>query len=324
MRESTCYQRAYERERLARLEAERLLDEKTRELYQNVVTLEATVTQLKKTQEQLIHSEKMASVGQLVAGVAHEINNPVGFVLSNTETAKEYFSNLLALDDYVMRTLFPKMDEAVAQGYLQQREKLDVSYLAEDVPSLMADSVEGLTRIKGIVTSLKSVSHPGNNDFDNCDVNECIDQSLKMVNNELKYKMRVHKQLEPVPQIKAQFSQLQQVLINMFVNAAHACDVEGDLNIKTYCACQHGQQGIVIQVEDNGHGMNENVRRRIFDPFYTTKTVGQGTGLGLSISFGIIEKHQGHIAVQSAPGQGTTFCIFLPVAMKEQMLEQRH
>jgi signal transduction histidine kinase len=316
MSELASFQRAYEREKLARMEAERLLDEKSRELYKSVVTLEDTLQQLEKTQEQLIRSEKMASIGQLVAGVAHEINNPIGFVLSNTKVASDSFDSLLALDRFVMTKMLPKLDESLVRTYLAQREAQEIGYLADDVDGLMGDSVDGLHRIKDIVDNLKCVSHPGNGCFEQCDINDCIEKSLKMVHNELKYKMQVVKQLDPLPCVAAQSAQIQQVFINMFVNAAHACERNGILTLKTYLADKDGVHGVMIHIEDNGHGMSKGVQRRIFDPFYTTKGVGEGTGLGLSISFGIIQKHQGCISVNSMPGQGSEFCIFLP-ALRE-------
>lgn len=312
MSELASYQRAYERERKARMESERLLEQKSRELYKNVVTLEKTVKTLKRTQEQLIQSEKMASIGQLVAGVAHEINNPVGFVLSNTKVAKDYFEAFLAMDLFVMRQLLPKMDQALVRAYLEQREQQDIGYLSDDVDGLMTDSVDGLHRIRDIVENLKTVSHPGSGEFETCDINQCIEHALKMVHNEIKYKLQVVKRFEQLPSIYAQSSQLQQVLINIFLNALQACADDGVLTLRTRCADKDGEHGVMVEIEDNGHGMPEKVKRRIFDPFYTTKTVGEGTGLGLSISFSIIQKHHGDISVDSAPGEGTVFCIFLP------------
>jgi signal transduction histidine kinase len=307
------YKQAYLRERAARHKAEQLLDAKTRALYDNVLALESTVDELKRTQEQLIQSEKMASIGQLAAGVAHEINNPIGFVLSNTQVMGEYIDNLLKLDKFMMEKLPTPDSSALSEAYHQQRELLDIDYIREDIRELVNDSTSGLERVKDIVLNMKKVSH-NSVCFEDCNLNDCIEQSLKVVMSEFKYKLIVRKQLSSLPLICAHPGHLQQVLINMFINAAHACEDKGLLVVSTSDECANGHGWVAITISDNGVGMPLDVQRKIFDPFYTTKDVGVGTGLGLSVAIGIIEKHKGQIMVDSEVGKGTTFTIQLPIS----------
>ena len=313
MTDENTYKKAWERERQARQIAEDLLDEKTRALYNNVVELEATIAELKQTQAQLLQSEKMATIGQLAAGVAHEINNPVGFVLGNTTVVSEYIDSLLQLDAFVMNRLLPHCNDQVSQSYLTLREEHDIDYVGEDALGLIDDSLGGLNRIKDIVANLKVVSHRGPQQPQACDINDTIEQALKLVLNEIKYKMEIRQHLTSLPTIQAHPAELQQVWINLFVNAAHACQEEGILEISTAVCILEAKQWIAIYIKDNGSGMDETTKRRLFDPFYTTKPVGVGTGLGLSVSFGIIEHHQGKITVESSPGKGSTFTILLPL-----------
>jgi two-component system NtrC family sensor kinase len=310
--EDIDYKQAYLRERIARIEAERLLDDKTRALYDNVVALELSVVDLNQTQGQLIQSEKMASIGQLAAGVAHEINNPIGFVLSNTQVMQGYVDNLLSLERFTVEKLTAQQELDWFEEYMQRREALEVDYIHKDINELITDSLGGLIRVKCIVENLKTVSH-NSSDFVPCQLNDCIEQALKVVMSEFKYKVVVQKQLATLPLIGAHPGQLQQVLINMFVNAAHACEQDGVLTVTTSCDAESAPGWVAIQIQDNGCGMSSEIRSKIFDPFYTTKSVGTGTGLGLSVAFGIIQKHHGKIAVESEEGQGTVFTIELPI-----------
>lgn len=308
------YQIAYERERHARLKAETLLDEKTRALYDNVIELEKTVGALKATQEKLIQSEKMASIGQLAAGVAHEINNPVGFSLSNITTLTEYFESLATLDGFVQTHLAAFGEQARVADYQQLRQQQDVDFIYEDAEPLLSDTVKGLHRVRDIVANLKKVSHQGELTREACDINQCIDDSIKVVWNELRYSMEIERDFATLPAVHCQSSEIHQVLMNMFLNAGHACGEQGRLRIKTHCKRESQQDWVVIDIADDGRGMPKSVLNKIFDPFFTTKPVGVGTGLGLSISFGIIEKHQGKIEVVSKEGQGTCFSIYLPLS----------
>ncbi|MEO0369586.1 MAG: ATP-binding protein [Pseudomonadota bacterium] len=307
MADTINYQRAYEREKRAREMAEQLLDDKSRELYANVMELRETVDTLKKTQAQLIQSEKMASLGQLAAGVAHEINNPVGFSLSNITTLKDYFESLMAADEAITQDDQQTEVQLIAR-YKQLREEHDIDFIREDTPELLDDTINGLGRVKDIVANLRKLSHQGSEAFEPCDINECIHDCLKATDNELKYKMTVELDLEECPSIQGQAAEINQILINLFVNANQACEPSGILNISS----QADAQNVVVKVSDNGMGIAADRISKIFDPFHTSKPVGVGTGLGLSISHGIMEKHGGSISVQSKEGVGTTFTLRFP------------
>ncbi len=311
------YKVAYERERFARERAEQLLDEKTRSLYENVVKLQTTVDQLEETQDKLVQSEKMASIGQLAAGVAHEINNPIGFSLSNLKMLEEYLASILKLDAVVFDGLTSEPDSALSKKYHQVREDEDIDFVVGDLKELLKDTIKGLDRVSGIVSNLNKVSHSGDLHKELCDINEIALDSLKVVWAELKYKIKVKKSFAQLPKIYCHGSEIHQVLMNLFLNASHACEEQGLLMIKTYQTTVQDRKMIAIEVKDNGKGMSREIRKKIFDPFFTTKPVGEGTGLGLSVSFGIIEKHQGTIDVASKEGVGTMFTIMLPEKLEE-------
>ena len=313
MPDENPYKAAYERERQARKMAESLLDDKTRSLYDNVVKLESMVAELEEAQDKLIQSEKMASIGQLAAGIAHEINNPIGFSLSNLNTLTDYLESILLLDKLVIKALPNMTDEGFSSQYQALRNDQDIDFIYEDIESLLADSVKGLNRVSAIVANLKKVSHSGDLEKDSCDINELIDEALKVVWSELKYTMKVYKDFGTLPNLLCYGGEIIQVLMNLFLNASYACEDNGELNIRTYQTTINKDQWIIIKVQDNGKGMAPEVVKKIFDPFFTTKAVGVGTGLGLSVSFGIIDKHDGTIKVHSEEGKGTTFTILLPL-----------
>ncbi|MDP2561650.1 sensor histidine kinase [Psychrobium sp. 1_MG-2023] len=312
MTENT-YKIAYERERQARLRAEFLLDEKTRELYQNVVSLEEALADLKATQKKLIQSEKMASIGQVAAGVAHEINNPLGFSLSNVSTFEQYCESLLKLESFV-HTELPKIgNEQFVNQYLALRKEEDIDFIHEDSNEIIESTLVGLMRIKKIVASLKNVTHQSISEKKLCNINDCIRESLDVVWNELKYGMEVECHYGHIPPVLCESSEIHQVLMNMFINAKHACDNKGKLDISTSRIEKDDQSWVAIQIKDDGRGIASDSLDKIFEPFYTTKPVGKGTGLGLSVSHGLIRSHGGKIEVTSIEGEGTTFTILLKI-----------
>lgn len=323
MSELDEYKKAYQREKKSRLLAEQLLNDKTRELYDNVLDLEGTLNKLKTTQTQLIQSEKMASLGQLTAGVAHEINNPISYSYSNLSCLAENITELFKLDKYLCDFLTDSNDiEQLRIGYQQLRKEIDADYLISDTPELITDTVDGLERVKKIVNNLKKVSYQGGENLLPFDVNESIKDCIRVLANELKYTMNVKLDIGEEKQLLGDPSDLNQVFINLFINAIHACkdkDKDKDkskdkglLIIKSKIV----NEEIVITIQDNGRGIPEESLPRIFDPFYTTKPIGEGTGLGLPVSHGIIEKHNGHIDVESIVDKGTTFIITLPLAVQ--------
>lgn len=271
---------------------------------------QSLIRKLQEAHEQLLQSEKMASVGQLAAGIAHEINNPVGFVNSNMGMLQNYVSTLFnVIDQY--DALLEKLPEASQMlGHISDiRERADLKFLKDDVADLVNESMEGLKRVKDIVQSLKDFSHVGETDWQEADLHQGIDSTLNIVKNEIKYKANVVKDYGNLPPIKCIISQLNQVFMNLLVNASHAIKESGVITVSTGC----NGAWVWVKIADNGSGIPPENMNRIFEPFFTTKPIGSGTGLGLSLSYGIVKKHGGRIEVESELGKGTTFTIHLPV-----------
>lgn len=282
------------------------------QLVLNYRNIKETNRRLEEAQNQLLQSEKMASIGQLAAGVAHEINNPIGFVSSNLGSLRRYVEALLKLVSAYGR----HRDELLADpeiGALEQAADLD--YIAEDLPELLRESEDGLSRVKKIVQDLKDFSRVDSADWQDADINAGIESTLNVVMNEVKYRADVERHYGQLPPVRCLAGQLNQVFMNLIVNAAHAMEGKrGLISLRSGCEARDGRQGVWIEVADNGKGMPPEVQRRIFEPFFTTKPVGQGTGLGLSLAFSIVQKHSGVIEVVSTPGQGTCFKVWVPVA----------
>ncbi|GAB3472266.1 hypothetical protein GCM10027321_45070 [Massilia terrae] len=277
---------------------------------------------LSMAQEQLVQSEKLASIGQLAAGVAHEINNPIGYVFSNFETLGTYIARLLSMLEAYQQAESGIGDRALLEKLRKQREEMDIDFLIEDIPLMMDESREGITRVRKIVQDLKDFSRvDANQEWQWADLHAGIDSTLNIVSNEVKYKADVVKEYGDIPEIECQPSHINQVIMNIVVNGAHAINAErGMITIRTG---RQGEDQVWIEISDNGAGIPKEIQSRIFDPFFTTKPIGSGTGLGLSLSYGIIQKHNGQIEVQSEPGQGTTFRITLPVRQQEGAAEER-
>ncbi len=270
--------------------------------------LKAMLHKVEEAQQQLLQSEKMAAIGQLAAGIAHEINNPVGFVNSNLGTLKTYIDRLLALTEVYEQHLPPI--EAQASELKQARSVADLDFLREDLPDLLRESREGLERVTRIVHDLKDFSRVDQAERQAADLNLALESTLNVVRNELKYKADIHLDLAPLPPIDCYPAQINQVFMNLLVNAAQAIPQHGDIRIRSGCSAG----GVWFEIEDNGKGMPAEVQKRIFEPFFTTKPVGKGTGLGLSISYDIIvKKHGGKIEVRSQENTGTTFRVWLPL-----------
>ena len=269
--------------------------------------LETLLNKVEAAQQQLLQSEKMAAIGQLAAGVAHEINNPVGFVNSNLGTLKTYVGQLL--------TVIDAYQGGDGSTIAAARQTADLEFLREDLPALLAESQDGLSRVTKIVQDLKDFSHVDQAEHQVADLNAAMESTLNVVWNELKYKAEVIRDLGPIPPVDCVPAQINQVFMNLLVNAAQAIPQQGKITVRS------GQQDdqVWFDIEDTGQGMSEAVRNRIFEPFFTTKPVGKGTGLGLSISYDIIvKKHGGRMDVTSTPGQGTCFRIWLPLVYPEQ------
>jgi len=273
--------------------------------------LEAANQQLQQTQNQLLQSEKMAAIGNLAAGVAHEINNPVGYVNSNLGTLEKYLADVFAvMDKYEMATTQIPRNSPLLEELHQLKQKIDIGYIREDIKALISESHHGLERVKRIVLDLKNFSRADTQEeWAQADLNQGMETTLNVVWNELKYKCEVVKEYGQLPEIYCLPAQLDQVFLNLLVNAAQAIETRGKITIRT------GQEDgkVWVEVSDTGKGIPPENIPHLFEPFFTTKPVGQGTGLGLSVSYSIVEKHHGKIEVHSEVGKGSTFRVWLPV-----------
>ncbi|MBZ0105099.1 MAG: PAS-domain containing protein [Sulfuricella denitrificans] len=271
----------------------------------------ALIKKLEQAHNQLLQSEKMASIGQLAAGVAHEINNPIGYVYSNIGSLEQYIQQLFQVTNAYERAESALTDPQLLKSIRAAKQSSDWEYLKKDVFDLLHESSEGIVRVKRIVQDLKDFSHVDGVEWQWVDLHKGINSTLNVVNNEIKYNAVVVKEYGEIPEVECLASQLNQVFMNMLVNASHAIGENGNgrITIRT------GIKDEMVQIEfsDTGKGISPENLTRIFDPFFTTKPVGKGTGLGLSLSYGIIEKHHGRIEVESEVGKGTTFRILIPV-----------
>ncbi|MFH1076271.1 MAG: ATP-binding protein, partial [Pseudomonadota bacterium] len=285
----------------------------------SVVVAYKDLTHLKMMQQQLLQSEKMAAIGQLAAGVAHEINNPVGFVSSNLNTLDDYRRDLLdlfgqyaKLEDMVSAAS-PEdkgLKEALNAISLRKRE-MDMDFLLKDFSKLISECKDGARRIKRIVSDLREFSHAGEAEMTYTDINKNIETTINIAWNELKHKAEVVKQFGELPLVSCYPQQLNQVFMNILVNAAQAIEERGKIVITT----AHKDSVVEIRFSDTGAGITKESLPKIFEPFFTTKPVGKGTGLGLHVAYNIVKKHNGNITVESAPGKGSVFTIILPVDM---------
>ncbi|WP_175665767.1 histidine kinase [Burkholderia ambifaria] len=267
---------------------------------------------LEETHVQLLQSEKLASIGQLAAGVAHEINNPVGFISANLNTLKTWVRSLL---DVIAahEAALPQLEPAQRDALAAMGRATDLDYVRDEIATLIDESIDGALRVRRIVQDLRDFSRPGSGEWCVGDIHAGLESTLNVVHNELKYKADIVREYGDVPPVECLPSQLNQVFMNLLVNAAHAIPERGVITIRT----SSDDEQVSIAISDTGTGMTPDIVRRIFDPFFTTKPVGQGTGLGLSVSHGIVERHRGTIDVTSEPGRGTTFRIRLPIRRAE-------
>lgn len=271
----------------------------------------ALIRRLEEAQNQLLQSDRMASIGQLAAGVAHEINNPVGFVNSNLGSLQRYVTDMLRLLSVYERAEVA-LPGAAIQEITQVKEEIDVAFLREDVTSLLAESLDGLKRVTRIVQDLKDFSHVDEAERQWADLEAGLESTLRVVWNELKYKAEVVREFAGIPPIECFPFQLNQVFMNLLVNASHALDGRGTITIRT----GHDDTQVWVEVQDTGRGIKPEHLSKIFEPFFTTKPVGQGTGLGLSLAYGIVKKHGGRVEARSELGRGTVFKVILPKTLE--------
>ena len=266
---------------------------------------------LRGAQDQLLQSERLASIGQLAAGVAHEINNPIGYVFSNFGTLEAYLERLFEMLEAYEEAEAALAGSSIADRLATLRERVELDYLKQDIPMLMSESKEGLSRVRKIVQDLKEFSRVDTHqEWAWASLHQGIDSTLNIVANEIKYRADVRREYGVLPDIECLPSELNQVFLNLLVNAAQAIGPGRGLIV-----VRSGDAGdeVWVEVEDDGSGIAPEHLARVFDPFFTTKPVGRGTGLGLSLSYGIVQKHHGRIDVRSEPGRGSCFRVTLPV-----------
>ena len=288
------------------------------------VAIITDITDKKDMETQLVQAKKMESIGQLAAGIAHEINTPAQFVGDNTRFIKDAFGDMIALSDSFMKLFEAVKNGAVNDELVSELDELvdeaDLEYLGEEVPSAIDQSLDGIGRISNIVRAMKEFSHPGNKDREKADLNRAISNTITVASNEWKYAADVDTDFdEDLPTVDCYAQELNQVVLNIIVNAAHAIETanrdhpaqKGLISIRTRSL---GDQ-VEIQISDTGCGIPHDIIDRVFDPFFTTKEVGKGTGQGLAMAYKtVVEQHKGHLSVESAPGEGATFTIRLPVS----------
>lgn len=263
--------------------------------------LERANNEIRDTQGKLIHTAKMASLGQLVAGVAHELNNPIGFIYSNMDHLRDYSEKLVRLIEVA---------EKNPSALPTEKEKADLDYIVKDLPKLISSCEDGARRTRDIVLGLRNFSRLEEAHLKQVDLHEGLESTLALLTGELKNRVKVSKDFGQLPKVTCYPSQLNQVFMNVLSNAAQSIEGEGEIQLRTRLLAD---DRVEVIIRDTGKGMNRQTQEKIFDPFFTTKALGRGTGLGLSISYGVIQKHGGEIQVASEVGKGTEFRILLPV-----------
>ena len=277
--------------------------------------LDEKASEIKDAHAMLLQSEKLASIGQLAAGVAHEINNPIGFISSNLNTLEQYIKDIKGLMEQYKN--FHSINNVERQMLLDRIESLknemDFEFILDDLFKLLEETKDGADRVKKIVADLKDFSRMDHGEKNLFNINQGLESTLNIVSNELKYKAEILKEYNEIPVIECYSQELNQVFMNLLTNAAQSIEKQGKIGIKTGLLHDNGHSFVEVRISDTGCGIAEENLSRIFDPFFTTKEVGKGTGLGLNISYKVIEKHKGKITVESEVGKGTTFIVRLPV-----------
>lgn len=272
--------------------------------------LAQALQELKEAQSRVIHQEKMASIGQLAAGVAHEINNPMGYITSNMNSLGKYSEKLTRFIEIQEETIERCADETAKASIAELKQKIKLDFIIKDLRNLITESLEGSKRVSKIVQDLKSFSRTEGNEAVPSNLNECIESTLNVVRNEIKYVAELRLQLGDIPLVTCRPQQISQVVMNLLVNAAHSIPDKGVITLAT----RWTGDSVEISVTDSGCGISPENLHKIFEPFFTTKEAGKGTGLGLAISCDIIRKHGGELLVASELGKGSTFTVRLPIA----------
>lgn len=268
-----------------------------------------------QAQIQMMQSEKLAAIGQLAAGVAHEINNPIGFITSNLNTLKQYVGTLFEIIRHYEKILDAiAVEPEIRQQIANLKVKDELAYLLDDIPQLIAESQDGLNRVRGIVQDLKDFSSVDSVAWEMADLNKCLESTLNIIWNEIKYRCEIVKHYGDIPEISCLPAQLNQVFMNLLLNAAQAIKAKGTITISTGAT----DDQVWVAISDNGSGITPEHINHLFEPFFTTKPVGEGIGLGLSVSQKIIQNHHGKIEVDSTVDRGTTFRVILPIHARQE------
>ncbi len=298
---------------------QRLYSSMGHQVQERTQQLEAAYKELQDTQAMMVHSEKMKSLGELVAGIMHEINNPINFIYGNLSHLSNYSADLIqVIDEYEKceSDLNPEQKEAITKF----KKEIDYEFLKTDLPDLIRSCKEGTERTKNIILDLKNFSRLEEIALTDVDLPKEIETTLNILHNKFKNKIEVHKEYEEgLPRIEAYGGQLNQVFMNILDNACYAIKEKGDVWIRMKILGKN----VIIEFEDNGSGMDENTASKIFNPFFTTKPVGQGTGMGMAISYKVIKNHDGEIKVSTEIDKGTKFTIILPISIREKEAEKR-
>jgi len=282
------------------------------ELTRKNLRLNKALAALKRSQAKVLHQEKMASIGQLAAGVAHEISNPIGFIHSNLSTLGKYLSRIVGFLAAQSGCIAAGAPPDQVESVRQQRASLKIDYLVKDLEDLVRESLDGAERVRSIVEDLKSFSRADESEYKQADLNECLRSAINIAWNEIKGKATLRKELGEIPRSRCYPQQMNRVFMNLLVNAAQAIEQQGVITVRSW-----EEDGYVcVSVADTGQGIPEANLNRIFEPFFTTKEVGKETGLGLSIAYDIVKKHNGEITVRSEPGKGAEFTVRIPVVME--------
>ena len=290
---------------------ESMVRDRTVELENSHEALKRAYVDLQSAQEQLVQTEKMASLGQLVSGIAHEIKNPLNFIYGNTGFLTDYTRKLQGLVESF--EALPSLSERDREEIARQKESVHYGFIKDDIKILIDNFTEGARRINTIVSDLRTFSRMDTDSISEVDVHASLEMSLNLLRNQYKNRIEIHKEYGDIPRIQGYPGKLNQVFMNLLSNAFHAVQGNGDVWIRT----RSGEGAVEVEIEDNGVGIPKENLKRIFEPFFTTKPVGQGTGLGLSISYGIVEQHGGKIQVASIPQKGTAFTVRLPISQEK-------
>ncbi len=319
MSDPVNYKNAYLRQKAAREKAEFLLENRARELFESNESLRGALVSLENQKAHLVQQEKLASIGLLAAGIAHEINNPLAFVKSNLQILQETVP-LIAVPLQTISAVLPELmgaslSEETREKLLQVSEKIeneDLDYLCSDSLESIKEGLAGLARVEDILKNLNEFSHSESDKRTLLDINEVLEETLKLISNELKYSCEVVKKLGDLPKIYGSMGQFGQIFINLAINAAQAMEKKGILEVRTY----HEKDCVFIEFTDSGPGIPADNLAKLFDPFYTTKEIGVGTGLGLYVSHGIATKHHGSIKAENVPEGGARFTVTLPIDVR--------